>query len=280
MVMSPVRPAAFAGSWYPGNRDDLGRAVDRYLVRSFPRADELVALVAPHAGIMYSGPVAGHAYGAVTGRTYEAVVLVGPSHRVAFEGVAAFARGAFDTPFGPVPVHEALASALLQKADSIREMPEVHAREHCLEIQLPFLARVLPDTPIVPLLVGHQRRAVIDDLARALSSTFAGRQVLLVASSDLSHYNDAVTSARLDARVTALVGSFDADGLMAALEDCPEHACGGGPIVAVMRAASDLGARHARVLARADSGDVSGDKEAVVGYMAAAFGRFETGPAD
>lgn len=280
MVLRPVRPAAFAGSWYPGNRDDLRRAVDRYLVRSFLRADDLVALVAPHAGIMYSGPVAGHAYGAVVGRSYEAIVLIGPSHRVAFDGVAVYARGSFDTPFGPVPVHETLASTLLEKSDSMRDMPEVHAREHCLEMQLPFLARVLPATPIVPLLIGDQRREVIDDVARALSSTFAGRQALLVASSDLSHYNDAVTAARLDGRVTALVGSYDADGLMTALEHCPEHACGGGAIVAVMRAASALGARHARVLARADSGDVSGDKEAVVGYMAAAFGRFDTGPAD
>jgi AmmeMemoRadiSam system protein B len=120
--------------------------------------------------------------------------------------------------------------------------------------------------------MGYQTHATISDLAEGLSSALAGRVVLLVASTDLSHYHDAVTAARLDGRVMDHVAVFDADGLQDALDAFPEHACGGGPAVAVMRAARALGARHARVLKYADSGDVSGDKDAVVGYLAAAFG--------
>ena len=157
----------------------------------------------------------------------------------------------------------------------VREHPAVHAREHCLEIQLPFLCRVLPGVPIVPLLMGYQRRATIDDLAAALARALEGRRALLVASTDLSHYHDRPTAWRLDATVRELVGGFEADGLERALEEVPDHACGGGPTVSVMKAARALGARDARVLRYADSGDVSGDTSAVVGYMAAALGVFE-----
>ncbi|MFB3853109.1 MAG: AmmeMemoRadiSam system protein B [Vicinamibacterales bacterium] len=271
-----IRPALYAGSWYPATAQDLARAVDRYLVRgAVPPAADTVALIAPHAGLMYSGPVAGHAYGVVSGRKYEAVVLVGPSHRVAFDGVASHPPGAFDTPFGPIPVDAELTAEIAGRTPLVRELVSVHAREHSLEIQLPFVFRALPDTPIVPLVVGDNRRATVEELASALASALERRRVLLVASSDLSHYHDATTAARLDARITALVSRFDAAGLMSALEEEPGHACGGGPMVAVMLAARMLGARDARVLVRADSGDVSGDKDAVVGYMAAAFGNFE-----
>jgi AmmeMemoRadiSam system protein B len=130
---------------------------------------------------------------------------------------------------------------------------------------------VLPEVPIVPLLMGSQSADTIDSLASGLASALAGHRALLVASSDLSHYLDARTAAMVDREVTGCVERFDADGLLDALRIRPEHACGGGPIVAVMRAARALGARTGRVLRYADSGDVSGNKKAVVGYMAAAF---------
>ena len=141
-------------------------------------------------------------------------------------------------------------------------------------MQLPFLARLLPAVPIVPIVMGYQTRETVRNLADGLGRALAGRRALLVASSDLSHYQDARTAGELDGRVIEKVAGYDADGLMALLERYPEHACGGGPIVAVMRAARTLGAVDARVLHYADSGDVSGDKSAVVGYMAAVFGSF------
>jgi AmmeMemoRadiSam system protein B len=146
-------------------------------------------------------------------------------------------------------------------------------------MQLPFLARVCPDVPIVPIVMGLQERSTIESLGRTLAESVGGRRVVLIASSDLSHFFDAATASRLDGRVAELVEAFDPEGLLAELERYPEHErgrfvmCGGGPAVSVMMAARALGATDARLLARASSGDVSGDFDRVVGYMAASFGR-------
>ena len=276
MPSQPVRPPAVAGSWYPGSPQSLAAAVDRHLggVKAVPRGT-VVGVVSPHAGLMYSGPVAAHAYRAAAGGAYDVAVLVGPSHHVGFDGVAICARGSFDTPLGALEIAETDAAAILRHCSVVREFPAAHAREHSLEMQLPFLARLWPALPIVPLVMGYQTRATIRSLADGLGLALAGRRALLVASSDLSHFLDAPAAEDADRRVIDRIAGFDADGLMAALERHPEHACGGGPIVAVMRAARALGAVDAAVLKYADSGDVSGDKSAVVGYVAAAFGRFE-----
>ena len=274
-MIRDVRPSAVAGSWYPGNAARLAEAVDAHLAaasesaRSCPRA-----IVAPHAGLLYSGPVAAHAYRPVGPCAYSAAVLVGPSHFVGFDGVSIWARGAWETPYGAVPVADQLAAAIAAASEEIVEYPAAHEREHSLEMQLPFLIRLLPGVAIVPLVMGYQRRATAfalgDALARAVRER-PGDGVLLVASSDLSHYEDAAVAARLDAVVVRHVEALDPDGLMDALDREPRHACGGGPMVAVLRAAAQLGCTEARVLRYADSGDVSGDKSSVVGYMAAAI---------
>lgn len=277
--MSDLRPSAVAGSWYPATGTRLSDAVDAHLasasvdaVTACPRA-----LIAPHAGLMYSGPVAAYAYALVHQCPYAAVVLVGPSHFVGFQGVSIWPRGSWETPLGAVKVADGLAAILAAESRDIVEHPAAHAREHSLEMQLPFVSRLLPDVPIVPLVMGYQQRdtamALGDALARAITSyhTRLPGEVLLVASSDLSHYEDAATASSLDAVVVRYVEALDAEGLMDALEREPRHACGGGPMVSVLRAAAQLGATRARVLRYADSGDVSGDKSSVVGYMAAAI---------
>jgi hypothetical protein len=273
MSLQHNRPEAVAGSWYPGRPAVLAAEIDRFLadVSDSPPAGSVVGLVAPHAGLMYSGPVAAWAYRAVSGGDYDVVVLVGPSHRVAFAGVALYPRGAFDTPLGPIPVADDVAADIMRATPVVHEDADVHGPEHSLEMQLPFLRRVLPATPIVPLLMGDQSKRTILALGDGLATALSGRRALLVASSDLSHYLDARVAAVVDREVLDRVERFDAEGLMAELGARPDHACGGGPIVAVMRAARELGARAGRVLRYADSGDVSGDKSAVVGYMAAAF---------
>ncbi|OFW01577.1 MAG: AmmeMemoRadiSam system protein B [Acidobacteria bacterium RIFCSPLOWO2_02_FULL_68_18] len=272
--MHDLRPSAVAGSWYPGSQARLAEAVDAHIAaasdssRSCPRA-----IIAPHAGLMYSGPVAAYAYRLVRQCAYTAVVLVGPSHHVGFDGVSVWARGAWDTPLGAVPVADELASAVAAESSDVVEYPAAHAREHSLEMQLPFVARLLPGVPIVPLVMGHQRRETAQALGHALARAVAarpGERILLIASSDLSHYEDATLAARVDAVVLRRVEALDADGLMTLIEREPRHACGGGPIVSVLRAAIELGCTEARVLRYGDSGDVSGDKSSVVGYMAAA----------
>ena len=272
--MPKLRPTAVAGTWYPIEPDVLGRDVDRYLAAADTvPADHVVAVIVPHASLMYSGPVAAFAYKLLSQSDAEIAVVIGPSHFVGFEGVAICEHGAFATPFGPMQIAEKCAAALALSSRKIREHPTAHVREHSIEMQLPFLKRVLPQVQIVPLVMGAQRRETVYELARALGTALHGRKALLIASTDLSHYRDAATAAELDGKVAAHVERFDADGLMSALEACPEHACGGGAAVSVMLAAKAMGARHARILKYGDSGDVSGDKDAVVGYLAAAFTR-------
>jgi len=274
--MGPVRKAAVAGSWYPGSKEALAKAVDRHLVNARrDLAGDLVAIVAPHAGLMYSGPVAAHAYRLLRDRSFDVAALVGPSHFVGFDGVAIFPSGGFETPFGVAAIDAACASELAGATPIVREHPAAHAREHSLEMQLPFLQRMAPSATIVPMVMGYQTAKTAHELADALASVLRGRHALLVASTDLSHYHDADTAARLDGVVIDCVSRFDADALQQALAFRPEHACGGGPMVAVMCAAKLLGAHDAVVLDYADSGDVSGDKSAVVGYLAAAFGNFD-----
>ena len=153
----------------------------------------LHAVIAPHAGLMFSGPVGAFAYKAAAGQQYDVAVLVGPSHFVGFEGVALWPDGAFDTPLGAAMIDEAGARALMA-FDVVQPLPQAHRREHSLEMQLPFLRHLFPDVPIVPLLIGYQQRATIEALAAALASAFGTRRALFVASTDLSHYFDAVTA--------------------------------------------------------------------------------------
>ena len=288
--MSHVRRAAVAGQWYPGDKLRLVHEVEQHLAAAEfdPPEHHLRAVIAPHAGLLYSGPVAAYAYKPIRHSHYGTVVLVGPSHFVPFRGVSIWRHGTWETPFGGIAVDGELASAIAAESAEVIDLPTAHGREHSLEMQLPFVAHLLPGVPIVPMVMGHQTRETALALGEAIARAVAVRspaqlpnaqeptgprpgEVLLVASSDLSHYEDARTAASLDGVVTGYVEALDPEGLMGALEREPRHACGGGPMVAVMHAARALGARHARVLRYADSGDVSGDKSSVVGYMAAAI---------
>jgi AmmeMemoRadiSam system protein B len=269
-----LRRAAVAGSWYPGTAAAIAGEVDGYLEAAAPSVPpgRLVALVSPHAGLRYSGPVAAYGYSLLRGRDALTAVLVGPSHRAAFEGIALHASGAWDTPLGRAPIDEEIGQALLAAEPSIFDDPGLHREEHSLEMQMPFLQRVVPDLRIVPLLMGTQSRAEVVALAAALASVLATRKALVVASSDLSHYEPAPIANRLDAAVVEDVGGFADEALMQRLETRRNVACGGGPVVAVMKAARALGADHAAVLHYGDSGDVGEhDKSHVVGYLSAAF---------
>ncbi|MCC7417340.1 MAG: AmmeMemoRadiSam system protein B [Acidobacteria bacterium] len=275
-----IRRAAVAGRWYPGTAASLASAVEAHLAGAGTCVSgRLVALIAPHAALLYSGPVAAYAYRLLRGRAIDLIVLAGPSHFDDFDGVAVYPAGAFETPLGPIDIDAGCASALLEASPMMRAHPAAHAREHSLEMQLPFIRRLAPQARIVPLLMGRQTAEAGRALGDALAAVLEARaRVLLVASTDLSHYHDAATAASLDAVVIGCVERFDADGLQEALDRRPDHACGGGPTIAVMRAARRLGARDAVVLRYADSGDVSGDKSAVVGYLAAALGVFTKDP--
>jgi hypothetical protein len=264
-----IRPPAVAGMFYPADPGELAEAVDRYLAEgretlaALPAAPPAPkALIAPHAGYVYSGPIAGAAYALLRAQALgvERVVLLGPAHRVALSGLAASSADGFATPLGVVPVDRAPTDAALACA-GVQVLDRAHATEHCLEVQLPFLQRVLDGVRIVPLLVGaasgEQVAAVIDRL-------WGGDETLVVVSSDLSHYHDYDTAARLDRATCAAIAALASERLGEG------SACGRVPIAGLLATARHHGL-HAHRLDLRNSGDTAGPRDEVVGYAAFAL---------
>lgn len=273
-----LRRAAFAGQFYPADAETLAAMVDGYLAGGTPGDDHPLALIVPHAGYIYSGGVAGAAYAAVRGQHYDAVVLIGQNHYIrGFTGVAVYPGGAWETPLGTAPVDAALAQAILEANPAFESDPARHAQDHNLEVQVPFLQRALPGVPIVPILIGYPLPENAPALIAALAQILPGRDVLLVASSDLSHYPAYDDAERVDRVTLAAIASLDADrlrrevgGLMAqGVPNLVTACCGEEAIVVVMETARRLGADRAEVLRYANSGDVpQGERGKVVGYGA------------
>jgi AmmeMemoRadiSam system protein B len=269
-----IRKSTIAGSWYPGRPDSLRSQIQGFLKavpESAPPAGELVALISPHAGYQYSGGVAAHAYKLLINQPFKQVVIVAPSHRHAFRGASIDQKSGYETPLGLIPVDQALSRELREKSKIFRYVPEGHAREHALEIQIPFLQETLKEFSITAIIQGSQDEETSEELARALAQVLKGKKVLLLASSDLSHFHTYDQAKDLDKKVLDRVAAFDEKGLMQDLKVDRVEACGGGPLVTVMKTARLLGANESRVLQYANSGDVTGDRSGVVGYLAAAF---------
>lgn len=275
MSAERIRESVIAGSWYPGNPGTLRQEIAGYLERAEPHPSRgtLVGLVVPHAGYMYSGGVAAHAYRQLTDSGFDRVLIVAPSHRARFPTSTIYDLGGFRTPLGLVPLDRELVQAFLEHPQVTGYFPPAEDQEHSLEIQLPFLQVVLGDFKLVPIIMGNQSFEHCKDIAELIGKLCEGRNVLLIASSDLSHYHSYREAKRLDDIVIGKVTAFDFQGLSRDLQNGSSEACGGGPIVAVMLAARKLGATASRLLHYANSGDVTGDHSGVVGYMAAAFYR-------
>jgi len=271
--MSTVRHPAVSGLFYPDLRAVLTRNVDELVLRaaSKPARGRLRGVIAPHAGYVYSGYTAAVAYKLLKEQSYDAVIIVGPSHREYFDGVSICAGDAFETPLGNIAIDHELRDRLVKEWAGISVTETGHMAEHSIEVQLPFLQRILGSFSFVPVVMGDQRREHCDRLADAISKSCAGRNVLLIASSDLSHYHPYKTAVELDRLVREKIELYDEDGLMKQLEANEVEACGGGPIVTVMKASRQLGANSSHILHYCNSGDVSGEKDAVVGYVSAAL---------
>lgn len=273
--MRNLRESPFAGTWYPGDPSELASTVSQ-LLASAPAIEprgRLIALISPHAGLRYSGPVAAAGYRLLARHAFESVMLLGPSHRAAFDALATYPEGGFATPLGIADIDSELSRSFESATSRARPMPEAHRSEHCLEMQLPFLQHVLPEARVLPIMMGLQSARNIEAAASAMvhAVSTSAYPVLLVASSDLSHYESRENARELDSKVLDLIERFDPEALSDLLEEERGHACGGGPMVSVMIAARALGAVSARVLAYGDSGDVSGETDAVVGYVSAAL---------
>lgn len=279
-----VRSPAVAGSFYPASATELRRQVEELLAQvAKPAVGNVVGLLSPHAGYIFSGAVAASAWKAVEGESYDAVVLIGPSHRIPLDHAALIVEGAYSTPLGILSVDSGLARQLVASGHTLqvsREAHEVQGRrgEHSLEVQLPFLQVALGDVPIVPVLMGSQRRASASDLARAIAAAAGDRKLLLVASSDLSHFHSDDEARAIDCGIRDAVVDFNPKQLYDNARDKGAEACGLGPLAAVMEASELLGANHAYELAYATSGDSPfADKASVVGYLSAIFVEGEGG---
>ena len=257
-----VREPAVAGQFYPEETEALGRTVAAHLVEATQYGVTPKALVAPHAGYVYSGPVAGTAYAALKplAERIRRVVLLGPAHRVALRGFAAASADAFATPLGPVPVDwTALAPVL--RMDTVHVADDAFAGEHSLEVHIPFLQSVLADFSLVPILVGEATPEQVELLVAAL---WGGPETLIVVSSDLSHYHDYETAQKSDAAACNAIELLRPD-LIA------EHqACGRRPIKGLLRRARALDLR-ATTLDLRNFGDTAGPRDQVVGYASCVF---------
>ena len=273
MAMNALRKSVIAGSWYPGAPSILRRDIENYfdLVPDLELEGEVVGLIAPHAGYIYSGQVAANVYKLIRGKKYDVVIVIGPSHRVAFHGVSIFSKGGYETPLGIVPVAEELAEKIKILSKTVVDIPEAHFQEHSVEIQLPFLQVALGDFSFIPLVMGDQNANTCQELAEAIYKASHGKKILIVGSSDLSHFYNYNMAKKMDAVVLRHLKDGDAVGLLANLENGSAEACGGGPIVVVMLVAHMMNANKAHLLKYANSGDVTGDKSSVVGYAAAVY---------
>ncbi|WP_448384558.1 AmmeMemoRadiSam system protein B [Desulfosoma sp.] len=271
----PVRRSILAGTWYPADPKELRATLGDYLQRatlpdSLPSTDSLVGIVSPHAGIRYSGAIAAYAYKVVQQSAFDTVVVLAPSHRVAFSGVSVHRRGPFETPLGRVPLDTELIEALLQADPDMRDLPEAHAQEHSLEIQLPFLQTVLPSFRLVPLVMGRLSWDTCERLAKALSALARSRRFLVVASTDLSHYHSEKEARILDERLLERLRRLEARELMEDMASGNCEACGAAPIVTLILYTRAIGAHDMRILKYGTSADVTGETNRVVGYAAAA----------
>jgi AmmeMemoRadiSam system protein B/AmmeMemoRadiSam system protein A len=268
-----VRRPAVAGSFYPGSEATLREDVRSMLDKAAPSKidGKVIGLICPHAGYVYSGQIAADAYSTIGGKQFDAVIVVAPSHRVAFRGSSIYSEGRYATPLGQVELEADLAEAIAKADPSFSSRADAHDEEHSLEVQVPFLQMAVRDLKLVPIVMGDQSFDAAKRLAAAIADASRAKNVLLVASTDLSHFHDYDEAVRLDRVVIDRIKAYDPEGLADDLgaEKC--EACGGGPVVAVMLAARELGATKSVILRYANSGDVTGDRSRVVGYLAAAL---------
>lgn len=269
-----VRNPVLAGTWYPGNPEALRQTVDDALSKASPPLTEgkLAAIIVPHAGYLYSGQVAAYGYKVLQKSAPKTVFLIGPSHRVGFRGISVSRYSGYRTPLGVAPVNQDLATKLLSAHSQMKWVPQAEAQEHSLEIQVPFLQSVLKEFHIVPILMGEQDLETCSLLAKSLIQVLQDKETtVILASTDLSHFHTDAQARTLDAEFTTHVRDFAPEALAKAVTSGSCEACGAGPAITAMLAARELGANRSVILNYANSGDVTGDRRQVVGYLAAAL---------
>jgi len=269
MSTTIVRHPAVAGRFYPRDADDLRSEVQGYLSQSISTNEETVkaiGCIAPHAGYMYSGHVAGAVFAHID--VPSLCVVMCPNHTGRGKALSVMSEGVWETPLGDVPIDSELAQALQQRFPALQDDAAAHRAEHAAEVELPFLQLRQPNLRIVPIALGTGQFEVLEQLGLTLADVLAPRKerVLLVASSDMNHYESDVVTRTKDHRAIERILTLDARGLFDIVTQQEISMCGFGPAVAMLTAARQLGAKSAELVKYATSGDVSGDREMVVGY--------------
>ena len=273
-----VKEPAVAGSFYSADSKKLAAEIDGYLAQPADTGDEgrLLAIVAPHAGYIYSGGVAGYSYAKLKGKNIRTVILLGPTHYAAINGAVIYPGAGMKTPLGVVKVDESLARLLAEEKAGVKLAAEPFEREHSLEVQLPFLQRSLKNFSVVPILIGRMTQESYKHLGDKIATHLkSDESALLVISTDLSHYHDTATASGKDRKVLDAIERLSGGDLERLLSSGEGEACGGGPVLYGMAAARGAGATEAKLYRYADTGDVSGDRKRVVGYGALGFYRKE-----
>jgi len=273
------RPSPIVGHWYPSDPKLLSAQVDGFInAAQLPELNgDVVAIMAPHAGHRYSGPVAGYSFSTLRGMTPEIVAVISPMHHPNSEPLITSAHAAYETPLGLIPVDKQALNDLdteLHERLGISLARITNDPEHSLEIELPFLQCVLEEPfSLLPIMVRDQSSKVAKALGEGLAAILSGRKAILVASTDLSHFYPQHIAETLDSEVLKRVEAFDPQGVLLVEEQGKGFACGRGALAAVLWAARELGATQAQILNYATSGDITGDYSQVVGYGAAVFTR-------
>jgi len=266
MATTPLRHPAVAGRFYPGDPDDLRAEARGYLSQTKQEPVKAIGCIAPHAGYMYSGHVAGAVFAHI--QIPERCVILCPNHTGMGRALAVMSAGGWQTPLGEVPIDAEFARALKQQFPALHEDSAAHRAEHAAEVELPFLQLRQPKLQFVPIALGTAHFESLTGLGKALAEVISTQPepVLMVASSDMNHYeSDAVTRAK-DHRALERILFLDPRGLFDVVTQQNISMCGFGPAVAMLTAARQLGAKAAELVKYATSGDVSGDRDMVVGY--------------
>jgi hypothetical protein len=269
MSTAILRHPAVAGRFYPGDPDDLRAEAQGYLSQSISStrtATKAIGCIAPHAGYMYSGHVAGAVFGQI--EIPGLCVVMCPNHTGMGRALAVMSEGSWETPLGEVPIDAEFALALQQRFPVLHNDQAAHRAEHAVEVELPFLQLRQPELRIVPIALGMGQFEVLEQLGFALADVVAQQRdpVLLVASSDMNHYESDVVTRAKDHRAIERILTLDARGLFDVVTQQNVSMCGFGPATVMLTAARQLGAKSAQLVKYATSGDVSGDREMVVGY--------------
>ncbi len=271
MTALDVRPSPIAGTWYEGDPQTLARTIDEYLanVRLPELNGEVIAVIAPHAGHRYSGQVAAHAFASLRGLDPDLVAIISPFHNFAPYPLITTKHQAYSTPLGNIEVDQAALVELGSNLD-IPITPISNDKEHSLEIELPFLQRVLgSEFKLLPIMIRAQEAEVSKKLGRALANVIKNKRSLLIASTDLSHFQPEKMANVLDHEMLKRFESFNPDAIFEAEHSGTGFACGHAAVAAVLWASRALGANRVKIVNYATSGDITGDHSSVVGYGAA-----------